>query len=729
MIRRFTWFVLAVCFPAILSASDPYQGICVPFGGVKVVPRITERQEGKVLTLEHWFFNTASGPAYGSMGLVPSAGPLSLQEGTTPQTPGSLHIVTRNPDMDLMVTATPRGAMHRYAFFTPSGEPQKEGRILLDLSGTGDNPGSGESPGTGDNPGSGESPVAGDNPGSGESPGTGDNPGSGESPVAGDNPGSGILWAGLRVEDPNTVTGSIINRADKETRHTYFAIRFSRPVKRFFATDSTMAPENYPLMGGPGLDVVFVFDLVKGGQQFVGDGVLEIQIAFSSIDAMGALNNLKAEQDGKGFETLLWEAGQLWEKELGVITIDEPRGNEVLESRRSLFYESLSRTMINPALSHDADGRFRGNDNNIHTSEYHVNYAALYQGSMVRDVLMTLIKPERSRQFVASGLAHYDRSVPKLLPGEGVLDKAMSQLTDACIKGILPASLTPRLLEAMTNTMQTPFQGLLSAARETGFVPAGAEPGSGSILLTKDFSYANWCLMVMASGAGQTETVNRIRPFVTAYQWLIDPETGYARERNSDLNWTVPADPSASSEPADSLTCRDALLFVPHNMADIVERTGGRKGFEKRLDSAVSFKELPYLYTWTASPWKGQEKIRKMMDAYSLEDETPAWFVFSAMGLYPLCPGTDQYVLGVPYFKRMTVRLEGGKVLTIEAPRLTEKNIYVKEVKWNGKVLDTSYITHGLLLEGGTLEFSMTDHPVRGRSFRNEKLPYSYLKK
>ncbi|HNW22922.1 MAG TPA: hypothetical protein PLJ61_05640, partial [Bacteroidales bacterium] len=148
MIRRFTWFVLAVCFPAILSASDPYQGICVPFGGVKVVPRITERQEGKVLTLEHWFFNTASGPAYGSMGLVPSAGPLSLQEGTTPQTPGSLHIVTRNPDMDLMVTATPRGAMHRYAFFTPSGEPQKEGRILLDLSGTGDNPGSGESPGT-----------------------------------------------------------------------------------------------------------------------------------------------------------------------------------------------------------------------------------------------------------------------------------------------------------------------------------------------------------------------------------------------------------------------------------------------------------------------------------------------------------------------------------------------------------------------------------------------------
>ncbi|HOG26047.1 MAG TPA: glycoside hydrolase family 92 protein [Bacteroidales bacterium] len=665
MIRRFSWFVLAVCFPAILSAGSLDQGICVPFGGVKVVPRISEHQAGKTLTIEHRFFNHGSGLAYGSMGLVPSAGPLSLQEGTAPQAPGSLHIITRNPDMDLMVTATPRGAMHRYAFFTPSGEPQKEGRILLDLSAAGHNPGSGESPG------------AGKSPGTWKNHGSGENPGSGESPGAGDNPGSGLLWVGLRIEDPNTVTGSIINRAGKETRHTFFAMRFSRPVKYFYATDSSIAPENYPLMGGPGLEAVFVFDLVRDGQQFVGDGVLEIQVAFSSVDALGALNNLKAEQEGKSFETLLWEAGQLWEKELDVITVDDLLGNELLESRRTLFYSSLSQTIMYPALSHDVDGRFRGNDNNIHTSEYHVNYAALYPGCMVRDALMTFIKPDRSRQFAASALAYYDRSVPKLLPGESVLHKAMSHLTDACVKGILPASLTPRFLEAMTTTLQTPFQGL-----------------------TKDFSYANWCLMVMASGEGYMETVNRVRPYVTAYQWHID-----------------------------SLACRDALLFVPHNMADIVERTGGRKGFEQRLDSASTFRELPYLYTWTAAPWKGQEKIREMMNAYCPEDESPAWFVFSALGLYPLCPGTDQYVLGAPYFKKMTVRLEGGRVLTIEAPRLTDKNIYVKEVKWNGKVLDSSYITHGQLLQGGILEFSMTDHPVRGRSFRNEKLPYSFLKK
>ncbi|MDD5733321.1 MAG: hypothetical protein PHT64_05950, partial [Bacteroidales bacterium] len=144
MIRRLTWFALALFYPAILSAGSPYGGICTPFGAVKVVPRVTEHQEGKMLVFEHRFYNAISGRAFGSMGLVPSTGPLSLQEGTASQAPGSLHFITRNPDMDLQVAATPRGAMHRYAFYTPSGEPQKEGRILLDLSGSGENPGTGE---------------------------------------------------------------------------------------------------------------------------------------------------------------------------------------------------------------------------------------------------------------------------------------------------------------------------------------------------------------------------------------------------------------------------------------------------------------------------------------------------------------------------------------------------------------------------------------------------------
>ncbi len=118
-----------------------------------------------------------------------------------------------------------------------------------------------------------------------------------------------------------------------------------------------------------------------------------------------------------------------------------------------------------------------------------------------------------------------------------------------------------------------------------------------------------------------------------------------------------------------------------------------------------------------------------MMDSYGETVDSPSWFVFSAMGLYPLCPGTDQYVLGAPYFKKMTVHLENNKILTIEAPLLNPANIYVREVRWNGKLLDKAYITHQELAEGGKLEFHMSSRPARGRTFRREKLPYSFLKK
>jgi putative alpha-1,2-mannosidase len=329
-------------------------------------------------------------------------------------------------------------------------------------------------------------------------------------------------------------------------------------------------------------------------------------------------------------------------------------------------------------------------------------------------------------------LAYYDRNVLEMLPGEALCTGAVSfytgaaslctgavsLLADAHAGGLLPASLTPSLLEAMNSTLRSPYDPVASRTQESGFVPAETHPRS--IDLTNDYGYMSWCVFMMAGAAGDVNTVNEIRPFVTAYQWLLDPETGYARQRNNDLSW--------HNDP-DSLENRDRLLFVPHNMNDIVERSGGRKAYEKRLDSTSLFDELPYLYTWTASPWKGQKLLRAMMDSYGETVDSPSWFVFSAMGLYPLCPGTDQYVLGAPYFKKMTVHLENKKILTIEAPQLNPANIYVREIRWNGKLWDKAYITHQELAQGGKLEFHMSSRPARGRTFRREKLPYSFLKK
>ena len=670
MIKRLLFLCTAACLPGLLLAATFSRDVTVPFGSVKVVACSPASEPGVISSLEHRFYHSASGGEFGSVGIVPSAGPLHVTEGTFREDPGTFRVRTDDPVSEIQIASTSRGAVHRYAFFDGSGTPSGEGKILLDLTG------------------------------------------------GMDYPGEGILWSEIRVEDERTVTGCVINKGDRETGHTFFAIRFSRPVRTYYAPARPDIPANYPLMRGTGLAVVFVFDLVKGDRQYVDDGVLEIQIAFSSVDASGALNNMKAEHDGKSFETLLWEAGQQWQQEMAVVTIDDPRGNALLEKRRDLFYRALYQAMLQPAVLHDIDGRFRGNDNSIHTSFHHVNYASFHPSEAAGYSLMTFIKPERSRQFVASLLAYYDKSALSLLPGGNNQLHSVSLLSDAHVKGILPASLTPRLLDAVKHAVSGPYRPEVLQLREAGFIPAATL--DLSIGLTLDLSYENWCLIRMAGSAGDFDTVNGIRPFVTSYQWLLDPRTGYARQRNRDLSWF---------DGPDSLARRDELLYVPHNMADVVERTGGRRAFEKRLDSTGRFNELPYLYLWTGSVWKGQQLIKEMMDTYEESNEAPSWFVFSAMGLYPLCPGTDQYVLGAPYFKKMTIQLENGKLLTIEAPRLTDGNRYVKEVRWNGKVLDTAFITSEQLMQGGVLEFSMTSNPVRGRTFRNEKLPYSYLKK
>ncbi|MDD5284163.1 MAG: glycoside hydrolase family 92 protein, partial [Bacteroidales bacterium] len=670
------FFFMALVVPAMLFAESREEGVSMPFGSVSVIPDHGGSQHGTVGAFLHRFYHSSSAAQYGEISIVPGAGSLIVTEGSEFYSPGYYKIRSDSPGMEIRVTAAEEGAAHRYAYFTSSGSPQKEGSIMLDLLGN-----------------------------------------------AGEQSARDVV-AEVRVTDPVTVTGYVISRGERETGHTYFAIRFSRPVKRYFSKNNPAFPENYPIISGNAFPLVFVFDLVKGEQQYVDDGVLEIRVAFSSVDAAGALNNLETGMEGKNFETLQWEASQKWEEELAVISVDDPYGNEELENRRSLFYKALGRTMETPASLQDRDEKFRGNDNNIHASEFYDHYTAVYPVERERYPLMNFIKPERSRQFVASMLAYYDRNVLEMLPGEALCTGAVSfytgaaslctgavsLLADAHAGGLLPASLTPSLLEAMNSTLRSPYDPVASRTQESGFVPAETHPRS--IDLTNDYGYMSWCVFMMAGAAGDVNTVNEIRPFVTAYQWLLDPETGYARQRNNDLSW--------HNDP-DSPENRDRLLFIPHNMNDIVERSGGRKAYEKRLDSTALFDELPYLYTWTASPWKGQKLLRAMMDSYGETVDSPSWFVFSAMGLYPLCPGTDQYVLGAPYFKKMTVHLENKKILTIEAPLLNPANIYVREVRWNGKLWDKAYITHQELAQGGKLEFHMSSRPARGRTFRREK--------
>ena len=311
-----------------------------------------------------------------------------------------------------------------------------------------------------------------------------------------------------------------------------------------------------------------------------------------------------------------------------------------------------------PVLAQDADGRYRGGDNSIHVADYHVHYQGFYPGGWAAYPLRVLLEPQKARQFASSALTWTDQTATGVLPGMDFMKESVLLLTDAQAKGILPDALVPRITEALEKTVNNPYLLLIHKTRKLGFVPVEFAGAEESLEATLDFSYVNWCYIRMASAVGNANAVQATRPFVTAYQWLLDGKRGYARSRKQDLTFF---------NGADSLAYKDLLLYMPHNMEDVVSRAGGRGEYAKRLDQAVPFPERPYLYLWTAAPWKGQEMIRDMLDkaVHPIEEDvvtlTPEWFVFSALGLYPLCPGTDEYVLGVPAFKKTTLYLEGEK--------------------------------------------------------------------
>lgn len=613
--------------------------------------------------LEHRFFNAPSIQEYGTVLLVPETADRS-----------GMHVKT---------AATLCGAMHRLYFPWEWGRPPVRGEVRLDLP----------------------------------------------SDALGYH--SPALWTQVHKIDESTVTGTVLTEGSSGLAHTYFAIRFSRPIKEYGKTGQTQEGLEgalaFPVMEGNDLSVCFSFDLAREQQTFANDGELEIHIAFSAVDTKGALQNLETEQAGKSFESLVWEMEQVWEQALSVVHIEDPGQTESQAAYKNRFYASLAESMAWPVIAQDADARYRGGDNSVRVADYHVHYQGFYTAGWAAYPLTTLLKPQMARQFAASVLTWVDQHAVGALPGIDFRKESVLLLTDAQAKDILPDSMVPLVTQVLEKTVANPYLLLIPKTRKLGFVPVEFAGAEVSLESTLDFSYVNWCFIRMASAMGNTNAVQATRPYVTAYQWLLDGKQGYARPRNEDLLFY---------NGDDSLAHKDALLYVPHNMEDVVDRARGRREYGKRLDQAEPFAELPYLYVWTTTPWKGQEQIREMIDKAAHrqpEEETPAlppqWFVFSSLGLYPLCPGTDQYVLGVPAFKKTTLRLEGGKELVIEAPQMSVKNRYVKNVLWNGKQHNKAYITHRELMQGGVLTFVMGPVPARLKTFRGENLPYSYLKK
>lgn len=582
-----------------------------------------------------------------------------------------------------------------------------------------------------------------------------------------------VLWANIRVENDTLITGYRITNGWSRVNYTYFAMSFSKKIADYGYQDMEKVMYNgfwrrfdlnhhFPEIGGR--KVAAWFDFVPDG-----DETLEIKMALSAVSTDGALKNLKVETDGLSFDDLALRAADTWQKALSVIEV------QGTEDQMAMFYTSLYHTMINPSVYMDVDGNYRGIDHNIHKAEGFTNYTIFSVWDTFRAMhpLLNIIAKQRSKDIVNSMIAHYEQSVHHALPvwshngNENwcmIGYHSVAVLADAIAKGIDIDK--DKALEAMVSSSSVPYYDNTQVYSEKGLVPFEKSPNAAS--LTLEYSYDDWAVYNTAKLLGREDIAEIYKSRALNYKNIFDRELGFARPKYSDGTWKKDFSLlKTSGEGFIEGNSWNYSFFVPQDVLGLIYEMGGDKAFIEKLDSLFTmhlpdefFAEtedvtreglmgnyvhgnepshhIAYLYAWTSEPWKTQQRVREIMNRMYRNNidglcgnddcgQMSAWYVFSAMGFYPVCPGTDQYVLGAPYMPDMKINLEDGKTFEIKAPKVSDKNCYIKRVLLNGEELRNGYITQDQIMRGGVLEFDMTSRPNKKRAFAGAQMPYSLL--
>lgn len=730
-----------------------FPGACSPFGIVQLSPEtdtiphnVNGHYQGKVYeycagyqhhdkTIVGFSHTHLSGTGHSDLGdilIMPTTGKIRTNPGTAENpdggyrsrfshdtekcTAGYYEVELEDYNILAQLTATQRVGIHQYTF------PGEEGQFILDL-------------------------------------------------------GSGIynyegktLWTYLRVEDETTLTGYRITCGWARQNYTYFAIKLSEPIKEWgYANKQRMlyngfwgkmdVRHNFPDMAGKEIVGYFKFQLPTSRK-------LTIKVALSPVSMSGALANLEAETKGKSFDQIRRETASRWEKELRTVDI------QGTEDQKTLFYTSMYHTMINPSVYMDVDGQYRGNDMEIHKANGFTNYTvfSLWDTYRAEHPLLNLLKPQQGADMAQSMIAIQQQSALHLLPiwylmaNEGWCMSgyhAVSVLSDVAKK--LGIKDKKAMLEAMKATSTSKWMEGLTDYMKYGYVPYDHCGTSASNTL--EYAYDDWTIYQAALDAGDTEMAETYKKRALYYRNVFNPTIGLACPKYKDGSWKKDFSPLQTyGEGFIEGNSANYSFHVPHDVKGMIECFGGDKKFVAALDDLFAHPldkkyyednedieeecllggyvhgnepshHVPYLYAWTSQPWKSQYWLREIMNRMYVNNidglhgnddcgQMSAWYIFSAMGFYPVCPGTDQYVLGAPYIPYCKVSLPNGKILEIKAPGVSDKNRYVKQVKLNGKTYDKLYITHSDLLAGGTLEFQMASTPNKSRGVKTGK-PYS----
>ena len=690
-------------------SGNNYPGATSPFGMIQLSPDTSEApnwgdasgydyNRSTILGFSHTRLSGTGASDLIDVTLMPTSSGRTSSTFTHDEekaSPGYYQVMLKDENINVELTTTQRNGIHRYQY--PAG---KDAEVILDMDHSADK----------------------------------------------GSWGRRIINAQIRILNDHAVEGYRIITGWAKLRKIYFYMEFSSPILTSTLRDGGRVHENTAVVNGTNLHGCFRFGKLNGKP-------LTCKVALSSVSMENARQNMEQEAPHWDFDRYVAAADADWEKQLGKIEI---KGTEV---QKEIFYTALYHTMIQPNTMSDVNGEYMAADytaRKVGDNETHYTTFSLWDTFRASHPLYTLLEPERVTDFVKSMIRQYEYygylPIWQLWGQDNycmIGNHSIPVITDAILKGI-PGIDMEKAYEAVYNSSVTshpnsPFE----VWEKYGFMPENIQTQSVSITLEQAFD--DWCVAQLAAKLNKDADYQRFHKRSEYYRNLFHPKTKFFQSKNDKGEWIEPFDPyqygGNGGHPFTEGNAWQYFWYVPHNIQALMELTGGTKAFEQKLDTffTSTYKSeqmnhnasgfvgqyahgnepshhVAYLYNFAGQPWKTQKYVSHILNTlynntssgYAGNDDCgqmSAWYVFSAMGFYPVNPADGRYIIGSPLLDECTLKLAGNKEFRIRTIRKSPEDIYIQSVTLNGKKHKDFFITHQDIMNGGTMVFKMGKKP------------------
>jgi predicted alpha-1,2-mannosidase len=545
----------------------------------------------------------------------------------------------------------------------------------------------------------------------------------------------------FNVVDNTTIEGYRKSTGWAKDQRVYFVIKVSKPF------DSYQLYKNDTLTTSPitakNTKIILEYKTNEGEQIILKTGI-------STANIEGARTSLEIEAPDFNFEPIKEQAEAKWEKELHKIEVSTSN-----ETNKHIFYTMMYQSMLAPTLLSDHNSNYKGANDTIVKANGFNRYDtfSLWDTYRAAHPLYTILHPNRTSDMINSLLAHYKET--GLLPVWSLQGNetnmmigyhAVPVIVDAYFKGIKNFDIALAYEACVSSAKDTSRQ--IDEYIKLGYVPVDENHENWSVSKTLEYAYDDWCIAQFAKDLGKTEDYNEFLKRSENWRNVYDSQSTFMRPKLKNGEFVKEFIPKEYSPYFCESNAWQYFWSVQHNIEGLVQQVGGIENFEKKLDTMFSLNPLPedklpifstgmigqyahgnepshhvaYLYNYIEKPWKTQELVREILETQyknapnghcGNEDcgQMSSWYVFSALGFYPVNPAQGIYAFGSPIIDLATLNLENGKIFTIKTVNNSSINKYIQSIELNGKIIDRNYITHKEIIAGGKLIFTMGNLP------------------